>query len=447
VKYFKNIFIVCFVLILLFFGCSRNRVAELDKERLFSMNIGDGVESVGVLRNTNGEFIGPKQVLYRNGFFYLVDSVNQKVMKITTPGDVILVLSSGEETQEEEDILRTKQRRSYPFNQIGSIAVDNENNIYVEDKVLQNLQQKEEIDLLGNSMNYEENGEHFVSYIMKFDRLGKFLCRIGKHGVDTEPFYYIFKIDTDKDGNLQVITSDERWEIWTYYRFDKQGKLELTRTVSTSEVFNIQNMENTAFFVIDVFPSHMSDQLIYWISLYDTSSDTKEMKEEKALWGEEIEIENVEKSKKEENIKEENVRDLLYYKLLFYDLDAKKIGETYKWENRVGENFSSTEELLGFDGKANGFLWKYMGNEKAIITIFKPEGNVVARRSFTFDDHGIWTNLNVAVDGSVSAIKITDDSLLFYRWQSDKLISDMKYKKSFIQFIKEKIEEFMNANR
>jgi len=448
VKKHKIFFTVFLGLMLLLFGCSRSKIAELDKEKLFTLSIGDGEESVGVVREQSGELRIPEQVLYRNGFFYLVDSVNQKIMKITTPGDVILILSRGEQPPGEENVLRTKQRRSYPFNHVGRIAVDNENNIYVEDKILQKLTQKEEIDILGGDAEYEEASEAFVSYILKFDRLGHYLYRIGKDGVDTEPFYYIFKMDTDKHGNLLIITSDEDWENWTYYRFDKQGNLRERHTVSTDEIFNNQNMENTVFFIMDVIPSYNSDHLIYWISLYDTSSDTKEIKEEEALWGEEIEIENVEKTKKEEkNIAVEYVRDLLYYKLLFYNFESKKIDKTYKWENRIDTSLSSTEELLGFDGNANGFLWKYLENSRAVITIFRPGGNVVARRTFTFDNQGIWTNLNVAIDGSVYAVKIVDDSVIFYRWQSDKLIGEKQEKKGFIKFIKEKIEEFKNANR
>ncbi|GAI73962.1 unnamed protein product, partial [marine sediment metagenome] len=44
---------------------------------------------------------------------------------------------------------------------------------------------------------------------------------------------------------------------------------------------------------------------------------------EEELWGEEIEIEDIEKLKdKEDKMKQNYRRDLLYYKLLYYDIES-----------------------------------------------------------------------------------------------------------------------------
>jgi len=53
----------------------------------------------------------------------------------------------------------------------------------------------------------------------------------------------------------------------------------------------------------------------------------------------------------------------------------------------------------------------------------------------------------VAIDGSVSALKIDNELLHFYRWRSDKLIMNKREKVTLKEFFKDKIQEFKNANR
>jgi hypothetical protein len=433
-----------------FWGCSKDKVEELKKEKLFTITIGMGEEEIGVVREKSGLFYGPSSVLFKNGFFYVIDSVNSKLLKITTPGDVILILAKGNpDVNHEDNILRTKERKYFEFDSIGKITVDNENSIYIENKVIKQLPETKEIDLFSADSIVEDTAnEVFGSYILKFDRLGKYLYSIGIDGRGTDPFFYVYKMDIDNQGNLIVLTTNEEWSSWTFHKFDSEGKALLKSKITTEDIFPVDDMDETAFFVMDVVPVYNKDQLIYWVSLYSTSYDTKNIRKEEDLWGEEIEIEDYEKFKEEEEKdKTKKGRDLLYYKLLYYDIAKGDISKTYKWENDLGNMLDTTEEFFGIDGESNGFLWKYINSTKAIITINRPNGSLLTRRSFIFEDDGIWTNYQVAVDGSVSAIKIGGRNIHFYRWRSDKLISQKQEKITLKEFIRDKIQEFKNANR
>jgi hypothetical protein len=175
-----------------------------------------------------------------------------------------------------------------------------------------------------------------------------------------------------------------------------------------------------------------------------------EIRKEENLWGEEIEIENIEQYEEEMEGKTsemEVMRDLLYYELLFYDLKSDSADRSYKWEMSVNNRVETTEEFLGLDGLSNCFFWKYVDKNKSIISIRDPDGNVVTQRSFVFEEDGLWTNLAVAIDGSVSAIKVNGSNVHFYRWRSDRLIYDKREKQTVREFIVEKIEGFKNANR
>jgi len=448
------VFFITLLFILLLFlldGCGKGKVEQLKKEELFSIRIGMGEEEIGVLKQTNGELLGPSRVLFRNGFFYIVDPVNVKILKITTPGDVILTLSQGyEENAAQEDLLRTKQRRYFPFTQIGTIAVDNENNVFVEEKVIEKVPEENEIDLFISAGSYEEQGdERYVSRILKFDRLGNYLFSIGENGKESEPFYYLYEMEVDREGNLIVLTADEGWEEWTVYTYDQKGALLAQKRVGIQEVFDDKDMEDSTYFVMNVLPECSSQHLIYWVSLYSTSYDTKEMKKEEDLWGEEIEIKDVDALKEKEQKKEEQKtgRDLIYYKLLYYNLMTGEIDRSFKWENELDSSTQSTEEFFGIDGESNNFLWKYVDPTKAIISIFRSNGTPITRRSFVFEEDGIWTNMAVAADGSICAVKINERSLSFYRWRSDKLIHSKREKVTLKEFITEKLQGFKNANR
>ena len=448
----RQVFILLFMAFAFLFGCSKTRITELKKERLFTIPIGVAEEQIGVVREKSGRLHGPGMLLFKNGFFYLVDSVNQKILKITTPGDIILTLSSGEEeNDQDENILRTKHRTSYAFSQIGFIAVDNENDLWVEDKFLEEIPESEEIDLFSDSGAFtEETGEQYKSYILKFDRLGRFVFRLGKSGIDSEPFYYIYKMGVDRNGNITVLTADDEWQSWTVYRFDVEGnpvdRCELNKDVITGDIRKVNEQD---YFVMDLYPVCNDNLMLFWVSIYETSWDTKEIKKEEDLWGEEIEIENIENiAEDEENRQQGYKRDLLYYKLFFFDLNKSTIERTYVWENRVSGQESSTTEFFGIDAESNGFLWKYVNNAKSIITMFRPNGSIIARRSFVFEDDGIWTNVHVDEDGSVSALKIDGDLVHFYRWRSDRLITPGGEEKfTLTEFFKEKVEAFKNANR
>ncbi len=451
-KSFVFMIIIGLIVAFVLGGCGKNKIVELKKEQLFKLPIGSGIEEIGVKREKNGLFVGPEDVKFVNGFFYLTDKVNQKLMKITTLGDVILVLSKGkpETDNRENQMLKTKPRKKYPFDNIGKVTVDSLNSIYIENKFLQEPKDTNEIDIFSaNNKNNENNGEEkYVSYILKFDRVGNYLYKLGREGKNGNPFYYVYKIGVDEKDDLIVITADESWNKWNYYKFDNKGNLIVHKIVVSDDLLKVKNRKGRAFFIMDVLPYSYNNYLVFWISTYETLYDSKELKEEQHLWGEEIEIDKLEqKIKKEKKIKENYKRDLLYYKLVFYNLDKRKIEKTYIWENRRSNKIDTTREFIGMDQYGNGFLWKYQNVTSSIITIFKPDGTTIARRKFRFENNGIWQNINVNRDGSISAIKIDKRYVYFYRWRSDELINSYSSKKSLKEIIKEKIEAFKNANR
>jgi hypothetical protein len=455
----KTFFITSLCILCLAFlmeSCERKRIVELKKEHLFSIPIGSAEEEIGILREKSGRFVGPGSVSFRNGFFFVVDAVNQKIMKITTPGDVILTIADG--TLEESvntDVLRTKQKRYFDFNQIGHIAVDGENNLYVEDLFLQKTETEAVIDIfsIDSGIGQEEGAyeESYRSYILKFDRVGSFLYRLGVNGIDSDPFYFVYRTEIDSEGNLIVVTGDDSWETWTYYLFDPQGNRLEGFTVNHQDLMEETTEADQIDFIMDIVPTRTPDEIVCWFSHYKTSQDTKEIRKEEDLWGEEIEIEDYdryrEKQRDEREQSDQGIRDLLHYDLLFYDLKSNSIDHEQRWETGEGNKVETTEEFIGIDQNMNCFFWKYIDRNKSVITILEPDGSFVTKRSFLFEDDGIWMDLEVAPDGSVTAVKVDEWKVHFYRWRSDKLIGSKHERVTFREFILNKVEGFRNANR
>jgi hypothetical protein len=437
-------------------GCERRRIVELKKEHLFSIPIGSDEEEIGISREKNGRFVGPGSVCFRNGFFFVVDAVNQKILKITTPGDVILTIADGTtEGSVSDDVLRTKQKRYFDFNQIGHLTVDGENNLYVEDLFLQKTETEAVIDIFSiDSAAGQEEGDYeesYRSYILKFDRLGSFLYRLGVDGVDSDPFYFVYRTEIDSEGNLIVVTGDDSWDTWTYYLFDPQGNRIERYTLDRQDLVKANTGVDESDFIMDILPTSSPDEIVCWLSHYTTSQDTKEIRKEEDLWGEEIEIEdydrNKEKQKDEKAQSVQTIRDLMHYDLLFYDLQSDSIDHEQRWETGEGNQVETTEEFIGIDQNLNCFFWKYIDRNKSVITILEPDGSFVTKRSFLFEDDGTWMNLEVAPDGSVTAVKVDEWKVHFYRWRSDKLIKSKHEKVTVKDFIIDKVEGFKNANR
>jgi hypothetical protein len=438
-------------------GCGRTRIVELKKEHLFSLPVGKEDEAIGVLRESNGRFVGPAHVLFRNGFFYTVDTVNHKIIKTTTHGDVILTIADGEMMQDEhEAMLRTKQKTYFDFNQIGVIDVDNENNIYVEDMFLEKTEVETVIDIFSiddESIDEEkEYEEKYMSYILVFDRLGAFLHTIGENGIGSDPFYYMYDIEIDNNGCLVVMTGNDEWDAWTYHRYSPDGELIEKYTLTSEDVLTHTEQQNRANFVMNVIPTEQPGQVLYWTSKYETTLDSTEVKKEEDLWGEEIEIDDYDRyrAREEGEEKEEQVqsiRDLLHYTISFYDFESASVVNAHQWETALTNNVESTEEFIGLDGYQNCFFWKYIDRNKAVITILRPDGSFITKRSFLFESDGIWMDLQIALDGSVSAIKIDESNVHYYRWRSDKLLSTRQEKQTLREFFMAKVEGFKNANR
>jgi hypothetical protein len=103
---------------------------------------------------------------------------------------------------------QVKNRRAfaYPFNELGDIALSNQNQLYVEDRV-PDERRVYDADL----------GVVLESRILRFDRDGKFLDFLGQEGIGGTPFPRANRIAVTASGDLTVTCrTGKGWAVWWY---------------------------------------------------------------------------------------------------------------------------------------------------------------------------------------------------------------------------------------
>ncbi len=202
------------ILSLILFSCSKPAIQELSREELFTLKLGRMEDQVDLF-HYEGRLSNRKTSIYmRDGLFYIANGNSSKIMEFSSYGDLIHLLYNPEQNPEpvsmiikgNKDASSTRRAVSYPFNNIGSLVVDSQKRIYIEDEVpLERRIKDKELDVILNRLIY------------RFNRHGKFLDFIGQEGVGGTPFPYIDSIQiTEKDELAVICRSISKWMIFWY---------------------------------------------------------------------------------------------------------------------------------------------------------------------------------------------------------------------------------------
>ncbi|MCP4133414.1 MAG: hypothetical protein GY754_20770 [bacterium] len=141
-----------------------------------------------------------------DGKICTVDNILKRVQVLTPDNDVELILGSLKDV-DTKDIDAAK----FKFSIIGSFTMDDDDNIYIQNRLPQSGSQSYRGSANSEGMNFSP------SYILVFNEKGKLQYTLGEKGTPDLPFYYIERLDIDQEGRLFVISRS--FETWTVYRF------------------------------------------------------------------------------------------------------------------------------------------------------------------------------------------------------------------------------------
>lgn len=245
-------------------GCSRSD--DVQYEELFSLNFGYNDNEIGINLNSENMLEYGFDFDYKNNFFYISDSINNKVIKLTEKGEALLIIYNPETNSilkstdvfsaTGDEILFTKLYREYGLYTPEIIASDGDRNIYVVNKD-------------PGLKKINENQSVSDQLILKFDNNGDFQYILGTEGKgNLTPFTHITDIKIDDKNNLLI--KEDFDENTLICKFDKNGALLKKSTVNKKEIPLQKNEENLIAIQSGVFLGYKEDEL------YITSQFIKE---------------------------------------------------------------------------------------------------------------------------------------------------------------------------
>ncbi|HTP58102.1 MAG TPA: hypothetical protein VMM82_04235, partial [Spirochaetia bacterium] len=215
------------VAVLTLIGCQKREIEELMGSELFSLSLGKLDNQIDLFPSTSGNVEKKTSIAMRDGWFYIANGNSGKIMVFSSYGDLIFLLynaqlnpqplfmnqpgSSAPEERENAtggNEVSTRAAVSYPFLDIGEIAVASDRTLYVEDAVPEARVVKD-----------TAHGVLLTRAILRFDRKGKPQGYLGQEGIGGTPFPYVMALRVTARDQLVVVTRlPQAWEVFWYSR-------------------------------------------------------------------------------------------------------------------------------------------------------------------------------------------------------------------------------------
>jgi len=215
-KYFSHLFTFAISICALFFfiSCNNNRVGSVEREDLFTLEIGPMEDQIALYHLEGGRGIRNTGFAMRDGLFYIADGNSGKIVRYNSYGDLLVMIYNEEtnpppihlRTNISEEEQATRWAHTYPLEAPGWITVDSRKHIFVEDRLPQESQRFD-----------AENRALLDGIILHFDQNGRFVDYIGREGIGGSPFPRIVGLASSVRDELAVICRlPESWNIYWY---------------------------------------------------------------------------------------------------------------------------------------------------------------------------------------------------------------------------------------
>ena len=390
------------------FSCTTEKKGSL--KELFSFKIGYEEKELAVIAGKQTTEDDIMNFFYKNGFYYISDGINNKIMKLTEKGEPILTIynkenyphtspteNSNNEGTGDENIIYIKLFKQFDLFSPGIITADINKNIYVINK---------------NPADKQFDGKDSVSdeMVVKFDTNGNFLYRLGREGINRAPFGYILRMITDNNNNLVII--ERVINGIKVYQFSPEGKHLKSSDISISDVPIITNEEkNVIIDFVDFIPGYVKDE-IYITCQYIS---------------------------KEESTLSISKYDTLYEKIFRYSLASNRFEQMVlkvlpeyedltKYENPVVEKFYGDKKkvmkpiasLIGIDEENKIYLYQRelpllkLKEDNELVTIYFADGKFYGKNRVVYPlDIDFHSKMFLSPDGKVFSYFISKGEVHF----------------------------------
>ncbi|MBN2160085.1 MAG: hypothetical protein JW807_11870 [Spirochaetes bacterium] len=201
----KRIIIIILFLPLAMTGCSFWKITSLNSGRLVFLPAGSEPGQVVVKADDFGMEYLSISLNVSNGKVCVGDNELGRVQVVKLNGDVALIIGSTKNIKKGEIPVE-----KFNFGAIGFIAMDEDENIYIQNK----LSQIKETRGAGGG---PDGIDFSPSYILSFSKSGELQYTLGQRGAPDTPFSHIERLFIDFSGRLFVMSRTT--DSWCVFRF------------------------------------------------------------------------------------------------------------------------------------------------------------------------------------------------------------------------------------
>jgi len=246
-----------FCVLLIFTACKNNASNAIDKEELFSLEIGPMDDQIALYSLDGTRGIRRTGFTMRDGIFYIADGNSGKIVRYTSYGDLLFMIYNEEtnpiplslKTNVSEDEQVTRWAHTYPLEEPGWITVDSRKHIFVEDRLPPNERRTD-----------PETNAQFDGIILHFDQNGRFINYLGREGIGGGPFPRIVGLSTSVRDELAVICRVP--DGWIVYWFNNSGMLLYIIPISSNRIPALADWPQ-ALAVIDSISASVDSRKLY----------------------------------------------------------------------------------------------------------------------------------------------------------------------------------------
>lgn len=392
-------------LLILLVSCSGGDTASLQGETLFKLSIGKMEDQIDLFQYPGKPSAEKTRLFMKNGLFYISNGNANKIMEFTSYGDILTLIYNPDQNPPPVTLTPSQKgesasnRRAYPFpfKQVGEVAVMNEREIIVEDK------------LPFDRQVYDEKlGVILDSIIVRFDKNGKMIDYFGQEGIGGTPFPYIERIEVNSRDEIIVFTRTV--ESWIVYWFSAGGVLLYTDTLSVSSLPLLGREGSIPS--LDTVIADSSDPVLYLKIDYYGNTITRQSGTET----------NIDFDRSRIYIRD--VRRGVY-------TGSVEIPKVYIDRLEPGtfdeKRYEVLYELLGVAKRDNFFLLAPKGSDSFELFIMNRKGETVVRKRITLNEEDlVFRTFHLSSDGILSALICKEYEAQVVWWRSDRLIEGLK---------------------
>ncbi|MFO7850681.1 MAG: hypothetical protein R6V67_12065 [Spirochaetia bacterium] len=402
-----HMYILFFLVFFSFSSCSDDGRKFLTREELFSLDYGKMEDQIDLYQDPGVPFSRKTRLYMRDGIFYIANGNSNKVMEFTSYGDILSLYYNSAHNPDTFLLQRDAEEResanrkayTYPFQEVGEIAVNSKEEMLVEDKVGE--RQAEFDPVIGAMLN---------RVVLMFDKEGEFIDYIGQEGVGGTPFPFIHNIHVTDNDEIVVVTRSVKH--WVVFWFSPKGSLLYKLNLSV-ENLPVPEDEKLVPSLSEVSVD-LDERLVYLKIEYYGDTDSS--------------------SQGQRSLRTEP-QDINYDRSIIWFFDIQEERFTGNVEVPVKER---KEKLSDFKEAENvRRIYDYIGNVKGNtffllaphdedifeLLLLKRNGKVIARQNIEIPEKEIYyRDMHVTSDGILTALFAKDEEVDIVLWNSDKLM-------------------------